>query len=449
MKLPTPTALIATALLIALGTVVSANVSAESSDQNWPQWRGPAANGVAPGSDPPASWSEDQNIAWKVELPGRGSSTPVIWGDRLYLTTTLAQGKEPEPPPEPAAEPGQRRRRRPRALKPTQEHQYLVLAIDRNSGKTVWQTVVRQSVPHDGTHPFGNFATGSPVTDGQHLWAFFGSAGLYCLDMSGKVIWEKDFGDQQTHNNFGEGASPALAGDLVVVPWDHNGQSFVVALDKLSGDERWRANREEITSWSTPLVVEHDGTSQVITNATNKIRSYDLASGELIWESTGMTRNVIPTPVEMDGVVYIMSGFRGSALQAIELSKARGDITASDAIVWSMDRDTPYTASPLLYEGRLYFLKVNSNILTVVNAKSGEQLYQARLEGLGDVFSSPVGADGRVYITDRDGNTIVISSGDELNVLSTNSLDDAFDASMAVVGDEIYLRGRNLYRVSE
>ncbi len=436
---------IALALICGVALVCSAAAS-DDADRFWPQWRGPNANGVALHASPPVEWSEDKNVRWKKPLPGRGSSTPVLWGERLYLTTAVPFGERlaPVAAPEPEG-----RGWRPPVNAPARKHRYVVLAIDRETGETVWETTVREELPHAGTHEFGNFATGSAMTDGEHIWAFFGSRGLYCLASDGAVLWEKDFGDMSTHLSFGEGASPVLYGDSIVVPWDHQGESFVVALDKTSGDEIWRAERDEVTSWATPLVVEHDGKTQVVTNATNRVRSYDLNTGKLLWESSGMTRNVIPAPVEANGIVYVMSGFRGNALQAIRLFEARGDITGSEAILWEMDRDTPYTASPLLYQSTLYFLKVNSNILTVVDARSGEQHYRQRLEALADVFSSPVAADGRVYVTGRQGTTVVLASGLEPKVLATNSLNDYFDASMVVVDGEIYLRGRNLYRISE
>ncbi len=430
-----------------LSIVLVANTTAsDDAKRFWPQWRGPTANGVSPSGNPPTEWSETKNVHWKIAMPGAGSSTPVLWGNRLYVTTavpfgarqTSAAQRQPRrnwgPPPNPDA---------------SRRHRFLVLAIDRSTGETVWETSVREELPHAGTHEFGNFATASAMTDGEHVWAFFGSRGLFCLDMEGRILWEKDFGDMRTHMSFGEGASPVLHDEFIVVPWDHNGESFVAALRKITGEQVWKTERDEITSWSTPRVVEYDGVAQVITNATNRVRSYDLATGELLWESSGMTRNVIPTPVEADGIVYVMSGFRGNALQAIRLEDARGDITGSDAILWEMDRDTPYTASPLLYDGTLYFMKRNSHVLSVVDAASGERHYQERLGSLNDVFSSPVGAAGRVYVTGRQGTTVVLEGGSVYKVLATNSLDDEFDASMVVVDREIYLRGKNLYRISE
>jgi outer membrane protein assembly factor BamB len=251
-------------------------------------------------------------------------------------------------------------------------------------------------------------------------------------------------------NGFGEGASPAIYGDSIVIVWDHQGQSFIAALDKLTGDERWRADRDEITSWSTPLIVEHEGRTQVVTSATDRVRSYDFETGRLVWEGDGVTLNAIPTPVTDGGIVYLMSGYRGNKLYAVDLAKARGDITGTDAIVWSLDRDTPYVPSPVIHDGILYFTKSNSGVLSAYAAATGQKLYgPERLPGIRDIYASPVVAGGRLYITSRDGTTLVVESGPEFEVIATNTLEDDIDASAAVVGGEIYLRGqRYLYCIA-
>jgi len=244
--------------------------------------------------------------------------------------------------------------------------------------------------------------------------------------------------------------TPALHGDTVVVTWDHQGPSFIVALDKNTGKEIWRKDRDEVDTWATPLVVEHNGVTQVITAGTNRVRSYNLASGELLWEGAGLTMNPIPSPVFADGVVYLMSGYRGNALRAIRLADAKGDVTGTSAVLWEHNRDTPYVPSPLLYENNLYFLKSNSAILTTLDARTGQPLYgPLRLEGLSEVYASPVGAAGRVYLLGRDGNALVIENSPEFKILARNALDDGFDASPAIVGEEMYLRGyRSLYKIA-
>ncbi|NQU28907.1 MAG: PQQ-binding-like beta-propeller repeat protein, partial [Candidatus Marinimicrobia bacterium] len=251
--------------------------------------------------------------------------------------------------------------------------------------------------------------------------------------------------------SFGEGSSPVLFNDKIVVNWDHYGQSFIIALDKKTGQELWKVARDEKTSWATPLIVESNGQPQVITSATSQVRSYDLATGELLWESSGMTRNVIPTPVAANDIVYVMSGFRGNALQAINLSEAKGNIAGSKALVWTLDLDTPYTPSPLLYDDRLYFLKSNDGTLSCFNATTGEEYYsRQRLKGIGGVYASPVGVKKRIYIASLNGTTQVIKHDTQYEILAINTLEDSFSASPVVVGNELYLRGaKHLYCIAE
>jgi outer membrane protein assembly factor BamB len=423
--------------------VVSFFAASASSDPNWPRWRGARMDGVASNANPPLEWSETKNVAWKVRLPGHGSSTPILWGDRLYvLTAVRADGLDAPLPPHARGESD-----RPPGVESAQE--FFVLAIDRATGKTIWERSAGKATPHEGKQENNSYASASALTDGDHLFAYFGSWGLYCYDLEGELLWKKDLGDMSTRNGFGEGASPALHGGILVVNWDHEGQSFVVALDKSTGKELWRRDREEVSSWATPLVVEESGRAQVITTGTNKVRSYDLASGEVIWEGPGLTLNAIPSPLASEGVVYLTSGFRGSVAYAVRLKDARGDIASSPAILWRRDRDTPYVPSPLLYDGVFYLVKSNSGILTALDAKTGEALYgPERLDPIAEIYASPVAAAGRVYLLGRDGNALVIASGRKLEVLAKNSLEDGFDASPVLSGKEMYLRGyRYLYRI--
>lgn len=403
--------------------LVLLSVPLGAADRDWPQWRGPLRTGVAPQGNPPAEWSESKNVKWKVEIPGLGSGTPVVWGGTIFVLTAVPAG-------------GAQR--------------FTILAIDRKDGKVLWQRVLREEVPHEGHHATNTYASHSALTDGEHVYAFFGSRGLYALDLRGNVKWEKDLGDMNIKLGFGEAASPALHGDRLVVNWDHEGASFIVALDKRTGKELWRVPRDEKTSWATPLVVEHGGRAQVITSATSRVRSYDLATGALIWQASGMTANAIPTPVHADGVVFLTSGFRGNALMAVKLAGAKGDVTNTPAVLWRYDRDTPYVPSPLLYGEQLYVLKSNNGILSSFDTKSGRKLYgEQRLEGVPNVYASPVGVAGRVYVAGRDGGVAVVQHGPEFKLLAVNQLQDGFDASPVPVDDELYLRGRKfLYRIS-
>jgi outer membrane protein assembly factor BamB len=418
-------------------TTVNANVS---DARNWAQWRGPDMTGVSRTAKPPVEWSETKNIKWKVEVPGRGSASPVVWGDRIYVLTAVPAGVTGPAQHEPRG-----------ALPQRGVHQYKVMAIDRATGKTVWERVAREEEPHEAAHQDnGSWASSSAVTDGTHLFAYFESRGLYAYDMNGKLLWQTDFGDKKMRNQFGEGSTPALYGKYLVVVWDHiPGPSFIVALDKATGKELWRTSRDEMDTWATPLVVEHAGRPQVIVNAMNRVRSYDLETGKIVWEGPGTTMNVIPSPVYGHGMVFIMSGFRGNNRKAIKLAEAKGDISTTGAIAWQLDRDTPYVPSPLLYDNILYFLKTNNGLLSAFDAVSGKPHYQSlRMAKAPEVFASPVGADGRVYIVSRDGVTTVIKHGTVYEVLAENTLDDGFDASPALVDNEIYLRGfRYLYRI--
>jgi outer membrane protein assembly factor BamB len=405
--------------------------------------------GVAPHARPPIEWSESKNVRWKVKVPGKGSATPVAWGDRIYVLTAVpGEKRAPAPAPEPAPASG---RGRPPGIAPDSVQKFTVLALRRSDGKVLWERVVREELPHEGTHPTGTWASASAVTDGELVFAHFGSRGLYALDQGGKVVWEKDLGDMKVKLAFGEGSSPALGSDRLFVQWDHEGESFLVALDRKTGKELWRQKRDEGTSWATPLVVEHAGRAQVVTSATNRVRSYDAATGDVLWETPGMTQNAIPTPVHSDGLVILTSGFRGNALLAVKLAEAKGDLAGTQGVAWRLDRDTPYVPSPLLYGDELYFLKGNNGLLSCFNARTGERLYgPERLEGVPNVYASPVGADGRVYVAGREGTTAVVQRGPTFKLLATNTLDDGFDASPVAVDSELYLRGaRYLYRISE
>ncbi len=452
------------AVAISAATMIAASGAAMAASDNWPQWRGPTQNGVAPKANPPTKWSETENIKWKVKVPGEGHATPIIWGDRVYLQAAVPTGKkvEPavvaapaEPPPgnRPPGGEGRGGRGGGRGFgggKPTEELKFTLICLDRATGKTLWQKVAKEGLPHEGHHPTGAFASSSPVTDGEHVWAYFGSQGLHCYDWNGNLKWSQDLGDMRVANSFGEGSSPALHGDTIVVNWDHEGEDFIVALDKRTGKNIWRVGRDERTTWSTPYVVEHAGKAQVVTTATGKVRSYDLGTGEQVWEHAGLTRNSIPSPVSADGIVYVMSGFQGSALYAIKLGKT-GDLTDSDSVVWKHAKSTPYVPSPLLVDGKLYFFSSNNEVLSCFNAKTGEVTIDAeRIAGLKGIYASPIAASGRVYLVGRNGATVVLKASGALETLATNVLEESFDASPAAVGNELFLRGHsNLYCIAE
>ena len=417
---------------------------AGDSDGFWPQWRGPQATGVAPSANPPIRWSETENIRWKIALPGKGHSTPIVFGDAIFLTAAVPVGEPREPVYDNA--PGSHDN-----VGVTQRHQFVVLAVSRRDGKVLWKNVVREEFPHEGGHNTGSLASNSPVTDGERLYAFFGSRGLYCLDLNGDIIWQKDLGRMQTLHGHGEGSSPVVHGETLIVCWDHEGASTLYAFEKRTGKERWKVARDEKTSWSTPLIVDHAGRQQVIVSATKRVRSYDLASGALLWECGGLAGNVVSSPVAGRGMVIAGNSYEWQAMLAIRLAGAKGDITDTPNLVWKLNRLTPYVSSPLLFDDTLYFLRHNQNILSRVDPESGKPRGEPlRLEGIRDIFASPVGAAGRIYITGRDGVTVVLRHDRENAPLALNRLEDTFSASPALVDRELYLRGdRFLYCIAD
>ncbi len=403
---------------------------------NWSAWRGPNCDGSVPRGDPPVKWDEKTNVKWKVEVPGRGSSTPIVWGDRVFLMSAFYTGRKAAPADLPK---GGRLEKKTRA--PDTYHQFLVLCYDRNSGKELWRHTAAEAVPHEGHHPSHTYAGYSPVTDGQRLYVHFGSYGVHCYDLDGKRLWQRDLGRLQTRLGWGEGGSPALWGDTLVVGRDQEEGSYLIALYARTGATRWKADRDEKTQWATPLIVEYKGKVQVITNGTKRVRSYDLATGKLLWECGGQTANAIPSGVRFEDLAICMSGYRGSAALAIPLGSL-GDVTDSKKIAWRYDRGTPYVPSPLLYQGRLYFTQMNDALLTVLDARTGKALTDhQRLKGIKSFYASPVGAAGRVYFVGRDGAAVVLKAGDKPEVLAVNKLDDPIDASPAVVGKQLFLRG--------
>jgi outer membrane protein assembly factor BamB len=409
----------------------------------WPQWRGPLGTGASPHGDPPVEWSEEKNVRWKVALPGAGHSTPIVWGERVFITAAEPFGEAlpPRYDTAPDAHDG---------IPVTHRHRFLVLALGRRDGGIEWQRTVTEELPHEGGHYTGSYASASPATDGERLFAHFGSRGLYCLDLDGALLWKTDLGEMQTLHAHGEGSSPVLHGDTLAVNWDHEGGSFVAALDARTGKERWKAARDEKTSWASPIVVEHGGAAQLVVSGTNRVRGYDLATGKVIWECGGLSQNVVASPVAADGMVFAGSSYEKKALLAIRLEGARGDITGTDTVAWTRVQRTPYVPSPLLYHGVLYFLSHYQGILSRLEARTGEEpLRPVRLEGIRDAYSSPVAAADRVYLTDLDGTTVVLSHADYPRVLATNQLGEGFSASAAIAAGEVYLRGaRHLYCIA-
>ncbi|MEM6979954.1 MAG: PQQ-binding-like beta-propeller repeat protein [Planctomycetota bacterium] len=401
------------------------------SAESWPHWRGPTGNGVAPESTPPTTWSATNNVKWKLPIPGSGSGSPIVWEDRVFVVTAVPTGRG--------------RGRLP-------ELEFLTIAVDRRSGKELWRRTATIASPQRGTHSTNGFASASPCTDGKRVYAHFGSQGLYAYTLNGEPVWKRDdLGTMITRNDFGEGSSPVIAEDQLLVPWDHEGSSFLYAFDTQTGRMNWKTPRDEPTCWATPLVIPgNDGQLQVIMNGENQARAYDLETGRELWRCGGQTARPVATPVHRDGLVFIGSGFRGSFLGAFRLD-GRGDIQGTNSVAWSVYRDTPDIASPLLSDNRLYFYKAKTGLLTCLNADTGQPYFQTvRMPDIRTTYASPVAAGGHVYLTGRGGTTVVIRDATNVDVISVNSVGEGVDATPAIADDQLFIRGaRHLFCIEQ
>lgn len=425
-----------TALSFALGLTVLSSPQGE-----WPSWRGPLGNGVAAReARPPLEWSETKNVRWKVELPGLGNSSPIVDATHIYLTAAIDLSElEPEKPV--PAQPG------PPELTP---QRFVVLAVERATGKLAWQTALKEETPHEKGHVTGSHASASLTKSGEHLVAFFGSRGLYVLDLAGKVLWSKDLGDMTTLATFGEASTPAVGEGLVVVQWDHEGPSFVAAFELASGKERWRQARTTDSSWGSPVLASSGTNAQVILTGSDTTRAHDLETGQELWSCGGMSKNPVNSPLVVDGLVVVMNNYQGEVIQAIDLASAQGAVDEEHGLLWSGRRGASYVPLPVAHEGRLYYLRDSIGVLNCVELATGEEHYLGERLGLKDVHASPIVAAGRLYITSREGTTAVVKAGDTFELLKTNTLDDVFDATPAFVDGEIYQRGRShLYCLAE
>lgn len=390
----------------------------------WLQWRGPQNNGVA-ASDAPLSFSATENVKWRIPIPGKGHSTPVIAGGRLFLTTAVrGEGSDPIG---------------------GAKYDFVVLAIDAETGREVWRKTAISATPHEGYHRrYGSFASNPPVTDGKILIAHFGSRGVYAYDLDGRPLWKKDLGRMYMRNAFGEGMAPVLHGDALILQNDHEGESYIVVLDKRTGQERWRAERDERSCWAQPIVVEVTGRKQVVTSST-RVRSYDLETGALIWEAGGLGSNAIPAVVNVNGeMVIAMTGHREPNLLAIRLG-GEGDLTDDPQYVqWTNQRGNSYTASPVLHDGILHFV-TDRGLVSAFDAATGEKHYhQQRLPEMYSFKASPVATHGKLYLASQQGDVIVLKLGKEYEVLAVNEMgDEMFVSSPIIAGGKLYLRSQD------
>jgi outer membrane protein assembly factor BamB len=450
---------ISTLTLCLLGLpILGAEPANQAALAHWPQWRGPLASGVAPQADPPLTWSETKNVRWKVKIPGSGTATPILWGNKLFILTAIPTGRKLEPAEAAARKaalatlPGGGRRAVSTNVEPPQEFfRFTVLCLDRQTGKTLWEKVAGEEAPHEGHHKNHGYASASPITDGTHLIVSFGSHGLYCYDLAGGLVWKKDLGKLHTRKSFGEASSPALHGDTVVMVRDHEEEDVLLAFDKRDGRELWRVRRDEPTAWSTPLIVEHGGRTQVLVASSSGLRAYDLKDGHELWVGPALTDSVIPSPVLAHGMVFATSDHHNKKVtHAVRLGRT-GALAGTDAIVWNYSRYAPYVSSPLVVENLIYLASNTNGLMTCLNALTGEPHFEAeRIPGLRELYASPVAAKDRVYILSREGSCVVLKQGPKLEVLATNALDEKTDASMVLAGKDVFIRGQvYLYRIAE
>lgn len=408
----------------------------------WHQWRGPDANGVSQTANPPSTWSETKNIKWKIKLDGNGSSAPIVWENKVFLLTAINTGVVDPKLPKPEDQP----KRIFGITHPNTLYKFVVLCLDRTTGKEIWRKIATEKIPHQGHHGDNDFASASPTTDGERLYCWFGSAGLYCYDLDGKKLWERDLGKAFVGASLGEGTSPVVHKDKLVIVRDHSRQSMIHVLNSANGKTVWEKKRDEPNTWATPAIVEHSGKTQVITTGSNFVRSYDLSNGDIIWKCSGLTGNCIPCPIVSGDFVYCMSGYEGFSLLAIQLS-SQGDVSNSDSILWQTDRGTPYIPSPVLYNGMLYFTQSNRNVMTCLDVKDGSKIIdRTRLPSLQNIYASPLGAGDKLYFTGRNGTTLVLKQSKKFEVIATNRLNEEINSSPAVVGNQLLIRGtKSLY----
>lgn len=430
---------------LAILAVLARSALALEPSSQWGHWRGPSGQGVSESASPPVEFSETKNVAWKVAIPGKGSGSPIVWDNKVFVVTAVsdssaapAGGRPPQ-----RRGPGGRGGRGGfgRGGGAQAKHSFHIICFDRATGKELWNETAAEAAPGQGTHNTNTFASASPCTDGTHVYAHFGSQGLFCYDMNGKQIWKRtDFGQMNTRNSFGEGSSPTLVDDMIILPWDHEGPSALYALNKLTGETIWKTDRDEPTCWATPVIAETTDGKQIVMNGQNYARAYDLKSGAEIWRCSGQTDRPAASAVVGNDIAFVGSGYRGSFMGAFRLT-GKGDIQGSDNVIWSIKRDTPDVASPLLVGNRLYFFAARKGILSCIAADTGKVIYsQKRVNGLGEIYASPVAAGGHIYLSDRSGNVVVIKDSDEFEIVSSNSLGETIDATPAPVGKQLFIR---------
>jgi len=417
---------------------------------NWPQFRGEHSMGIGSGKNLPTVWSTNKNIAWKTEVPGWGWSSPIIWGDQIFVTSVIRDG-EVEPPKKGLYFGGDRNT-------PTKDtHHWMVYCFDWKSGKKSWEKQVHQGSPGSSVHLKNTYASETPVTDGERVYAYFGNLGIFCLDKKGNELWAQRWGHHKTVNGWGTAASPVLHNDRLFIVNDTEEKSFLVALDKKTGAQLWRVERNEKGNWATPFIWQHAQRTELVVPGRTKVRSYDL-DGKMLWELGGMSSIVIPTPFAQDGLLYVCSGYVGDKNRPVFAIRpgASGDISLKESetsnafIAWSDKTAAPYNPSPILYGGQFYVL-FDFGFLSSRDAKTGLEIYSKQRinpDGNSGFTASPWAYDDKVFCLSEDGDTFVFQTGPEYKLIGRNSLDEMCMATPAIARDSLIIRtASKLYRI--
>ena len=428
------------ALVVLLVLLGSAPIAA-----NWPQWRGPSGLGVSAESGLPTKWSAGENIAWSVALAGLGSSSPIVWNDRVFVTSQigLARRRSGAHPMLARDDAALVARERPigQGESPSGAGSTIQLVVEsfgRADGRRLWEYRIAAEGPFPDLHEKHNLATPTPVTDGRYLFVWFGTGQIAALDLNGALVWARHLGKEYSPFDieWGHGSSPVLYEDLVILLCDHKSQSYLLALEARTGRQRWKTDRGAgRVSFSTPLLVSGAGGDELIVNSSTRVDAYDPATGKLLWYADGPRQTPIPSAVFHGGVIYMTRGYRNSPYFALRPG-GRGDVSASH-VMWRAPGGGSYVSSLVYYDGLLY-LTNDVGVLTCADAKTGERVWQARLDGV--FFASPVAADGRVYFVSQTGETIVVRAGRRPEILARNDLGERLVASPAISGGRIFLR---------
>ncbi|PYR56419.1 MAG: hypothetical protein DMF91_21945 [Acidobacteria bacterium] len=418
--------------------------AANGNGSNWPQWRGPGGLGVSTETGLPTQWSPTTNIVWKTAIPGRGHSSPIVWGDRIFLTTSfkgeLVPGRKAPVHPDFNNRPGYVH---PDAVDIEYKHAVKVIAIDAANGKIVWERTAYDGLMYDDHHRKNTYASPTMAADGRLAYAFFESLGLYAYGFDGTLKWHSDLGGV-IKAGLGPGTSPVLYEDLVILQCDQEmgAGSFIVALDRASGKEVWRTARTNRRSWATPLLVRAGDHDELVASGAESVIAYDPATGKERWRANGTQSHPIPSPVAGHGLVFMTAGSQAKRALAIRLG-GTGNLTDSPSIVWRYNKGTAYVPSPILY-GKYLYLMTDTGLLTCLDAVTGERMYEGGRVPVPATFTaSAVAFDDRIFLTSEDGDTFVIKAGPAHEVLRTNSVGEPVYASPAIANGRIYIRGEH------